>query len=278
MVKGNDVRDLVISHFESGKKAPEIAKMLVGKVHRSTVDRWIQRYKQSGSIGVQNKSGRPRTACTKRLINLVNKRLNSKIPRKSLRTMAKDFNTSLWTVRRVLNEDLHKKCYRKIKVKKLNEDQKSKRKRCCQWIRKNMGCDKTKKIMFTDEKIFTRNGYFNPKNDEVWANNRNDANEYGGIHEREKYPVSIMVALGATWNDITVPFFFQRSERLNGKTYLDELLPFYKMEGDRLFGHQNWGFQQDGANCHTDKSVQKWCKKISSFLFRKASGPQIRPS
>ncbi|CAF2219076.1 unnamed protein product [Rotaria magnacalcarata] len=121
--------------------------------------------------------------------------------------------------------------------------------------------------MFTDEKIFTRNGYFNPKNDAVWANNRNDANEYGGIREREKYPVSIMVALGATWNGITVPFFFQRSERLNGKTYLDELLPFYQMEGDRLFEHQNWGFQQDGASCHTDKSVKKWCKKNSSFYF-----------
>ncbi|CAF2062853.1 unnamed protein product [Rotaria magnacalcarata] len=121
--------------------------------------------------------------------------------------------------------------------------------------------------MFTDEKIFTRNGYFNPKNDAVWANNRNDANEYGGIREREKYPVSIMVALGATWNGITVPFFFQRSERLNGKTYLDELLPFYQMEGDRLFEHQNWGFQQDGASCHTDKSVKKWCKKKFKFLF-----------
>ncbi|CAF4918142.1 unnamed protein product, partial [Rotaria sp. Silwood1] len=47
MVKGNDVRDLVISHFESGKKAPEIVKMLAGKVHRATVNRWIQRYKQS---------------------------------------------------------------------------------------------------------------------------------------------------------------------------------------------------------------------------------------
>ncbi|CAF2061035.1 unnamed protein product [Rotaria magnacalcarata] len=84
-----------------------------------------------------------------------------------------------------------------------------------------------------------------------------------------------MVALGATWNGITVPFFFQRDERLNGKTYLDELLPFYKMEGDRLFGHQNWGFQQDGASCHTDKSVQKWCKKISSFYFERQMAPKF---
>ncbi|CAF1097776.1 unnamed protein product [Rotaria magnacalcarata] len=131
--------------------------------------------------------------------------------------------------------------------------------------------------MFTDEKIFTRNGYFNRKNDVVWANNRNDANENGGIHEREKYPVSIIVALGATWNGITVPFFFQMGERLNGKTYLDELLPFYKMEGDRLFGHQNWRFQQDGASCHTGKSVQKWCKKNFKFFISKDKGPTNSP-
>ncbi|CAF3706439.1 unnamed protein product [Rotaria sp. Silwood1] len=54
MVKGNNVQDLVISHFESGKKAPEIVKMLAGKVHRATVNRWIQRYKQSelGELGI----------------------------------------------------------------------------------------------------------------------------------------------------------------------------------------------------------------------------------
>ncbi|CAF2096507.1 unnamed protein product [Rotaria magnacalcarata] len=86
-----------------------------------------------------------------------------------------------------------------------------------------------------------------------------------------------MVALGATWNGITVPFFFQRGERLNCKTYLDELLPFYKMEGDRLFGHQNWGFQQDGASCHTDKSVQKWRKKNFKFFISKDKWPPNSP-
>ncbi|CAF3450178.1 unnamed protein product, partial [Rotaria sp. Silwood2] len=65
MVKINHARDVAISHYKNGKKAPEIAKLLANKVHRSTIDRWIRRYKQSGSIGVKLKSGRPRTARTK---------------------------------------------------------------------------------------------------------------------------------------------------------------------------------------------------------------------
>ena len=34
-------------------------------------------------------------------------------------------------------------------------------------------------MMFTDEKIFTKNGYFNPKTDVVWADDRSDATERG---------------------------------------------------------------------------------------------------
>ncbi|CAF3503406.1 unnamed protein product [Rotaria socialis] len=277
MVKSKDVRDVAMSHFKNGKKAPEIAKLLANKGHRSTIDRWIRRYKQSGSIGVNLKSGRPKTARTKRLINLVKKRLDSKVSRKSLRTMAKDFNTSLWTIKRVLNEDLNKKCYRKINVQKLKEDQKLTRKECCQWIRKNISSAKTIEMMFTDEKIFTKNGYFNPKNDVIWASNRSDANESRGLHEMEKYPISIMVALGATWNGITTPYFFQRGERLTGQSYCDQLLPFYQREGDRLFGHRNWGFQQDGASCHTDKKAQDWCKKNFKFFISKNKWPPNSP-
>ena len=114
--------------------------------------------------------------------------------------------------------------------------------------------------MFTDEKIFTRNGFLNPKNDVVWADDRSDANERGGLHLMEKYPISIMIASDVTWCGFTRPYFFQKGERLNGQAYCDRLLPFYKEEDDRLFGHKNWGFQQDGATSHTDNRAQQWCK------------------
>ncbi len=168
-------------------------------------------------------------------------------------------------------KNLGKKCYRKVNVQKLKEDQKPIRKSCCIWIRKNINKEKVKIMMFTDEKIFNRNGYFNPKNDVIWADSRSDANEV------EKFPVSVMVALGATWNGLTKPYFFSNDERLNGKTYYETLLPFYKEEGDRLFGHQKWGFQQDEASCHTDRRAQSWCKNNFEFFIPKDKWPPNSP-
>ena len=37
------------------------------------------------------------------------------------------------------------------------------------------------------------------------ADDRSDATERGGLYSKEKYPVSIMVALGATWYELTRP-------------------------------------------------------------------------
>ena len=122
---------MALSHFQNGKKAPEIAKLLANKVHRSTIDHWPRRYQQIGSFEPKPKLGRPKTGRTKRLKNLVKKRLDSNNTRKSLRTMAKDFNSSVQTIKRVFNIDLKKKFYRKITAQKLKDDQKSIRKTCC---------------------------------------------------------------------------------------------------------------------------------------------------
>ena len=121
--------------------------------------------------------------------------------------MAKDFKSSVRAIKRLLNIDLKKKCYRKITAQKLKANQKPMRKTCCHWIRKNINHN-TLKIMYTDEKVFTKNCYFNPKNYVVWADDRADATERDGLYSKEKYPVSIMVALGATWYGLTSPYFF----------------------------------------------------------------------
>ena len=54
MVKSHDLRDISISHYKNGEKAPEISKLLANKVHQSTIDRWLHRYKQSGSQSMLN--------------------------------------------------------------------------------------------------------------------------------------------------------------------------------------------------------------------------------
>ena len=74
-----------------------------------------------------------------------------------------------------------------------------------------------------------------------------------------------------------VHIFFQKDERVNGQSYYNQLLPFYKKESDGLFGHKNWGFQQDGASSHTDQKVQKWCKNNFNFFIPKRRWPPNSP-
>ena len=130
MVKSLDLRKMALSHFQNGKKAPGIAKLLTNKVHRSTIDRWLCRYQQTGSFQPKPRLGRPKTGCTKRLNNLVKKRLDSNNTRKTRRTMAKDFNSSVQTIKRVLNIDLKKNI--------LSKNYRSRAKRESKTYRKNM--------------------------------------------------------------------------------------------------------------------------------------------
>ena len=123
--------------------------------------------------------------------------------------------------------------------------------------------------MFTDEKIFTRNGFLNRKDDVVWAEDRSDDNERDGLHLMGKYPINMMITLSLTCCEFTRPYFFQKGERLNGQAYCDRLLPFYKQEGDRLFEHKNWGFQQDGVPSYIDNRAQQWCKNNLRFFIPK---------
>jgi hypothetical protein len=276
MTKPKCMKDIAISHYLNGKKAPEISKLLCNRVSRMQVDRWIKAHQNPPRVCHQVTRGRPRAARTKRVVNFVAKRLKSKSPRKSSRTMAKDYNSSATTILRILHEDLGKRAWRKLKAPKLTKGHIAKRKTCCIWMRKHIKLESTRKMMWTDEKIYTLNGYYNPQNDVIWADDRESANDEGGFHEEKKYPEAVMVAMGITWNGLTKPYFFKKGFRLNTKRYVS-VLKFYKKEGDRLFSDTNWGFQQDGASCHTSDESQSWCEKNFKWYIAKDRWPPNAP-
>ena len=136
MVKSEDLLDIAITHYKNGKMATEVVLFLANKVHQTTVLRWIRRYDRTGSFSAGKSTGRSRSGRTKRLINLVRRRLESKNIRKSLRTMSTDFQSTRSTIERVLKVDLKKKYYRRKRVQKLQDRHQSHRKRNCSWIRK----------------------------------------------------------------------------------------------------------------------------------------------
>ena len=73
--------------------------MLVDKVCRLPIHRWIQRSNHS-STNARKSSRTRRTGKTKRLIDLVKRRVRFQSTRKTSRTMAKDFRISsfFWKV------------------------------------------------------------------------------------------------------------------------------------------------------------------------------------
>ena len=77
--------------------------------------------------------------------------------------------------------------------------------------------------------------------------------------------------------DFTCPCFFQKRERLNGQTYQDRLLPFYKCESDGLFGRKNWGFAHGRTSSHTNKRAQQWCTKNFRSFIQKETWPPNSP-
>ena len=276
MSKHKCLQDIAISHFKDGKKAPTIAKLLANKVSRSTVSRWNKDYQNPKRVSQKPSVGRPRIVRTKRLVHFVKKRLESASNRKSSRNMAKDFNVSHFTVLKVLHDDLAFKPWRKIRVPKLSENHIAQRLSCSRWMRKKVKKETTTKMMWVDEKIFTRNGYFNPQNDIIWAKDRESANQHGGLLEKEKYPESVMIAMGITWNGLTKPYFFDKGLRLTTKKYID-VLEFYKCEGDRLFNSTDWGFVQDGASAHTSNESLEWCQNRFEWYVDKFHWPANTP-
>ena len=151
MTKSTDLREIAIFHYQNGKNTSEIVNFLANKVHRAAIYRWIRRYCHSGSLLAGKTTGRSRSGRTRRLINLVAKRITFKSKRKSSRLIARDFKSNKSTILQVIKEDLGKKRYRKISTQQLQDHHKLQRKRCCAWIRKNVKRTDLQTMMFTDE-------------------------------------------------------------------------------------------------------------------------------
>ncbi|CAF2054397.1 unnamed protein product, partial [Rotaria magnacalcarata] len=99
-----------------------------------------------------------------------------------------ELGISATRVRRILKIDLGLKPYKKVIESSLSDDQKIKRKQFANWIRNNFRKEETMRILFSDEKFFEIDGVYNSQNDRVWAVDRADADEKGGIQQRRKFP------------------------------------------------------------------------------------------
>ena len=123
--------------------------------------------------------------------------------RKSARFLARKNDCDKKTIYNIIHNDLGLKSYRRIRCQALTDAHRLKRRQFCTWVRKNISKDQLQKIMFSDEKMFNEDDQINYKNEIIYAESREEANKIGGLREEHKYPMSVMVWCGITWNGAT---------------------------------------------------------------------------
>ena len=203
-MKSKDLQTAVKNKYENGDGPTKIYRDLGGVVSLTTIKSWIQRLSTTGSITLAYSPGRPRTVRTKVNISKAKSRLAQK-KRVSTRRLAAELNISRTSAQRILQKDLGCFPYKKIKQPKLSDLQKTKRVKFANWVLNNFTKEDTKKWLFTDEKYFDLDGVFNVQNDRIWAVSGEEADKQGARHQKTKFPVKVMVWLGACAEDLTVP-------------------------------------------------------------------------
>ena len=87
---------------------------------------------------------------------------------------------------------------------------------------------------------------YNSRNQHIWASSRDEADEKGGIKEKQKLPQKVRVWLGICSKGVTPLVIFDR-ETVDHVVYIKKVLPVALKYGNKTFG-KHWTFQQDGAN------------------------------
>lgn len=218
---------------------------LFSKVHN--------RLRENGAFKTNMRdTGRPRTARSVQFEEEVLETFEDN-PRTSLRSVARQKNSSCTTVWRVLREEnLHP--FHLIKVHSLLPGDYVPRVNFVRWCLQQdiVHPNFLRNVLFSDESTFTRDGIFNSRNSHVWAHE--NPNEIAILHPQHKFSVNIWA--GILDNRIIGPYVLPN--RLDSVTYLvflRDILPEL-LDDVPLETRANMWFQHDGAPPHFGNIVR----------------------
>ncbi|XP_076044978.1 uncharacterized protein LOC143027553 [Oratosquilla oratoria] len=237
-------REAIIELHRAGKTNSEIIKLL--KVAKSTVYHVVNRFKELGTSEDRRRSGRPRTARTKKVVNAVRERMRRN-PKRSIRKLAKDMNVSNTSMRTIVRKDLRLSPYKMRKRQFLTPLQKQKRLERAQILLRELKTDTAaQEIIFSDEKLFTIEAQFNNQNDRVYAKSLADIKDSQGV-------------------------------KINSDRYINDILVPALEEMKKHFKDHPFTFQQDGAPSHTSRKTQDWCSRQFPRFWSKEMWPPSSP-
>ena len=272
------VRDQIVALKTAGFSNQEVMKKL--NVCRKTVFNVMKRFNETGSTSSKPIPGRKRSVRTKRITEIVKKRMKRN-PRRSMKKIAKDLKIPETTMRRVVKEDLGLKASKMQRRHLISAASKQKRLDREKKMLEEIQNAADKVIIWSDEKMFTVQSVVNSQNDRVYAARAEDLPEGSRVHLRRQKPAGVMVwAAVASDGEKSPLIFIEEGAKVNSQVYLkmleENVLPWLT----ETFGEQ-YIFTQDGAPAHTSNVSQKWCKEHFQGFWDKnmwpPSSPDINP-
>lgn len=195
--------------------------------------------------------GRPRTVRTLEQEEEVLQYFENN-PSSSTRAAASSLGTSRSSVQRILHDD-EQHAYHRQKVQGLCPEDYPARVDFCRWLLDRNANDPEfiRKIMFSDESSFTREGIFNSRNSHVWA----QVNPHATYTHAQQRKFRVNMWAGIIDDQIMI---YMLPAHLNGQIYLiflQEVLPEL-LENVALGIRRQMWLQHDGAPAHFAVNVR----------------------
>ena len=144
------------------------------------------------------------------------------------------------------------KPYKLQLVQAITADDKRKCKQFCVDMQEKLEDEFNKRLVFSNEATFQKNGKVNRHNVRIWG----EKNPHAIIeHERDSPKVNVFCAISK--NHVHVPFFFEGN--VTGDVYL-HMLQNWLIDELIANEHEDFIYQQDGAPPHWKLTVRAYLK------------------
>lgn len=245
----------------------------------STITRIIHKWRATGHVDniprVRRRNVRTATNIAE-VRDELSKNILLRSPKRTPKRIATRLGISTSSVRRIIKFDLIKKPFKKCYAQKLTPEHIiARRERCAALLQRFRG--NIRNIVFTDEALFTLDGYHNRQNQRIYADNRAAIPEHEVLHCRSTFPKSIMVWCGVSYRGKLPLIFLPVGSTLDAARYVRTILVPSIEAANEVHQHQRWIWQQDSAPAHRARQSQQFLQINAPAFIRHDEWPPNSP-